>query len=194
MMMQRAFTLVEMLVTIAVIGILIAIILPALAHARNSGRKVVCLSNLRSLGFGLQVYLDDGDGLLPRADWQADLSRNHLAPFDLVARHLEATWPPPFDGEQFARSQPWMCPSDRFSATTTGVSYSYTPVIFFHLFLEEERPRRWVSQMFLPYSSSILFMDSAPWHGRDQWAGRNGVQVDGSARQLDKRGIGITEQ
>lgn len=54
---RMGFTLIEMLVTIAIIGVLAAILLPALVAARESSRRTACISNLRQIGMGLQAYL-----------------------------------------------------------------------------------------------------------------------------------------
>ena len=61
------FTLVELLVVIAIIALLAAIIFPVFATARATARKTVCISNLRQLGMGLQMYAQDYDGLAPAA-------------------------------------------------------------------------------------------------------------------------------
>ncbi|MEZ6241660.1 MAG: prepilin-type N-terminal cleavage/methylation domain-containing protein [Phycisphaerales bacterium] len=60
---HTAFTLVELLVAIAVIALLLALTLPALASARTSARSTVCLSNLRQLGGAWTMYAGDHDGL-----------------------------------------------------------------------------------------------------------------------------------
>jgi prepilin-type N-terminal cleavage/methylation domain-containing protein/prepilin-type processing-associated H-X9-DG protein len=59
------FTLVELLVAIAVIGILASILLPALTGAKEKGRGIVCLSNLRQVGIALQIYSGDNEDALP---------------------------------------------------------------------------------------------------------------------------------
>jgi prepilin-type N-terminal cleavage/methylation domain-containing protein len=59
-----AFTLVELLVVIAVIAILAALLLPALARAKLSGQRISCLNNLRQLSLARRIYTDDNAGKL----------------------------------------------------------------------------------------------------------------------------------
>jgi prepilin-type N-terminal cleavage/methylation domain-containing protein len=58
---KRAFTVIELLVVIAVIGILAALLSPALARGRESGRRIACAGNLRQLGLAAQMYWDENE-------------------------------------------------------------------------------------------------------------------------------------
>lgn len=64
---KHAFTLVELLVVIGIIAVLIAILLPALGRARESGNTVACASNLRQTGLAMLSYLQNSRAMLPRA-------------------------------------------------------------------------------------------------------------------------------
>ncbi len=62
---RAAFTLLDVLVAIAVITILIAILSPTLGQVQEASRRVVCSSNLRQFGLGIQMYADDARGRIP---------------------------------------------------------------------------------------------------------------------------------
>jgi prepilin-type N-terminal cleavage/methylation domain-containing protein len=59
------FTLIELLVVIAIIAILASLLLPALGRAKDSGRRIGCVNNLKQLTLALTLYADDHDGRFP---------------------------------------------------------------------------------------------------------------------------------
>jgi len=59
---QRAFTLIEILVVIAIIAILAALLLPALSTAQNKSKRIACINHLKQIGLGWTMYAADNDG------------------------------------------------------------------------------------------------------------------------------------
>ena len=69
---RQAFTLVELLVAIAIIAILAAILFPAFSRARENGRRTACSSNLKQISLGLMQYTQDNDNILVKT-WRGPL-------------------------------------------------------------------------------------------------------------------------
>src|SRR3954452_13691888 len=66
---NRAFTIIELLVVIGIIGVLLAILLPVMEKVRHRGYIDACASNLRQLGQALAMYSNDNHGNFPRTNY-----------------------------------------------------------------------------------------------------------------------------
>jgi prepilin-type N-terminal cleavage/methylation domain-containing protein len=96
---RRAFTLIELLIVIAIIGLLISILVPALSRAREMSRRAICGSNLRQFGISLLQYSQDFESWLPAKG--APIGEEDLSVHNLATKQEEASlnrWGPGFAG------------------------------------------------------------------------------------------------
>ncbi len=71
-MKKKAFTLIELLVVIAIIALLLAILMPTLRRAKEAGKRIHCLNNVKTLSLSMIMYTNDYNGVLPKADRAPD--------------------------------------------------------------------------------------------------------------------------
>src|SRR6188508_2895359 len=84
---RKAMTLVELLVVIAIIGVLVAMLLPAIQSARAAARSAWCKNNLRQIGLAVTQFCDTHKGQFP--DWYHAEENGSQSWIKTVAGHLE---------------------------------------------------------------------------------------------------------
>lgn len=210
-MKRRAFTLVELLVVIAVVVILVALLFPVFASARSKARQTQCLSNMRQLGQATMMYAQDSDDLYPYGGDPSDIDTDSWknwkgGKYWNAAKTLRPL--PDVMAAYVKESDLWRCPADTgldmggsfedipLSAHPScfqafGMSYIYTTL----LPLDGQTisgVRAWSRKP--PYSEHEpvqvpLFADhSGHWHGGAQRQDEriNMVMLDGHAINVDR--------
>jgi len=155
--LQRAFTLVELMVVIAIIAILIALFLAVLSRARASASSVACCSNLRQIGVAFQVYANDHGGRLP------DPTASEIA-WETAVR--------------LPANNVLRCPADEEVFPAVGSSYDWR---------DTGNPDTTLAGKVLTKArgDAVLAFETLPgWHCKKKM---NAVQINGAAMAMDEK-------
>jgi prepilin-type N-terminal cleavage/methylation domain-containing protein/prepilin-type processing-associated H-X9-DG protein len=112
--LRRAFTLVELLVVISIIAILASLLMPSLKSARDRARSTACLSNLRQIGYALQLYVNENEGRVPPGDdgtglrWETFLGVYCGYGSSAAKANQNLSWVP-----SLIRNNVFFCPAER---------------------------------------------------------------------------------
>jgi prepilin-type N-terminal cleavage/methylation domain-containing protein/prepilin-type processing-associated H-X9-DG protein len=170
----EAFTLIELILAIAILGILAALLLPTLGRSKASARSAACLSNLHQIGLALQQYVDESENRLPLM-WDAPLGTNDIQTNNLL---------PTVDKVltvYLSTTHVLRCPSDdRALFAQTGSSYAWNTLLN-----GQDADRLQVLGILFDPQQIPLFFDKQAFH-REKGEGRgvNYLYADGHIKNL----------
>lgn len=118
MLFKLQFTLIELLVVVSIISILCAILLPVLSKAKEKVRQVACSSNLKQIGAGHMMYLEDYRGFFPYTNGTTVGDQEHFSDDRGIWRYLKS-------GNDWQRCPLYVCPSG-ISPLDTWASVGFT--------------------------------------------------------------------
>ena len=161
---HQAFTLVELLVVLAIIAILAALLLPVLGRAKEESRATVCLGNLHQVGIALQIYVQENNNKLP-VMYDAPTTNQTMNQVLLA---------------QLGNTNVLHCPSDFEEFQTNGSSYSW------NVFLNGENADHLVVMgiTFQPTEIPVAFDKEAFHKARGPSKAVNYLYADGHIKNL----------
>jgi prepilin-type N-terminal cleavage/methylation domain-containing protein/prepilin-type processing-associated H-X9-DG protein len=174
--LQRAFTLIELLVVIAIIAVLAALLMPAFGRAKENARGAACLSNLRQIGIGLQLYVQENNNRMPSMRDRSLDTNPPVIPLPTADMVLS---------NHIGNVQVFACPSDKGSDkpsqfAQTGSSYGWNSLLN-----GQDADHLTILMMDFGVSHTPVMFDKEAFHAaRGEKKGVNYLYADGHIKNL----------
>lgn len=177
---RPAFTLVELLVVIAVIGILSSLLLPVLSRGKSSAQSVACVSNLRQIGMALTLYVQDNRDRLPVCAGYLPSQQSNLPPITLTLFPSQKT------------NLLFRCPSDKEIFPSEKTSYEWNFWLNGAPYLAPDWATIYtneaaviVNTLFGGRNDTPIMGDADPFHHPSGiWMGKNALYFDGRVQKV----------
>jgi len=177
----NGFTLIELLVVIAIISILAAILFPVFARARENARRASCMSNLKQIGLGLMMYLQDYDGKYPARYYYNGSSIPGSTGGKMIGCILPPTTSTVYNADTKWILEPYIkstqltvCPSWTGDVASKGGGYSYNLVAGVpHTYADVDV----LSESTIEEPSLMVAFIDGSW-GRDAYPASGSIRVD----------------
>lgn len=186
---QPAFTLIELLLVLAITATLIGLLVPALGQVRATSRRLECLTNLKGFGVALELYRKDSKDLLPRSSpfyAQIDPLNPRAGEISVISRYMDVDAPQRENADDpnspYIRKKPFFCPVDRDpdAGASLGFSYEYWAGWLMdarEIWRGDPNPQRTVTRF---YEDGVnrdfaVIADARDWHTGNPTTGRNAV-------------------
>ncbi len=176
---RGGFTLIELMVVMAIIALLASLLLPALSNAKRRAQSAACINNLHQLGLALNLYVEDNDTHLPVCAWPLPSQGTNSPPLPSITNALMP----------YVKSREvFRCPADTSIFPNEHTSYEWNGWLngasYDHPEDWSELTRIMVEELFGGRMNTPLIGDAAPFHPASGiWSGKNAFYFDGRVQK-----------
>lgn len=173
---QQAFTLVELLMVVAILMLFMALLLPALKTAREHGRRAKCLSNLHQISIAMVMYADQNNGKLPPYFYTAQKSVNGSGDpsYQILIKAPWTIW----DVGMISNAKILLCPTDRNPTLINTTDPKGNPIVVPTSYGYNFEPfMQGTGILNVDFSQTVLIFDGKPDQISGDWSGNGSTTI-----------------